>query len=133
MTGRSQYVIYDGIKSETKVVECGVPQGSVLGLLVFIISMNATCIISDLMFVIMYADDTCYLINGTDMKKLIKQLNVELESLCIWFKSNTLSLNTQKKLLHGARLKTIDNSSIDILIDNQILSSQFNYLSGYHS
>ena len=30
----------------------------------------------------MYADDTCFLINGTDLNKLIKQLNVELESLC---------------------------------------------------
>ena len=48
------------------------------------------------MFAIMYADDTCFLINGTDMNKPIKELNVELESLCIWFKSNKLSLNTKK-------------------------------------
>ena len=32
MTDRSQYVIYDGVRSETKVVECGVPQGLILGL-----------------------------------------------------------------------------------------------------
>ena len=92
MTDRSQYVVYDGVISETKVVECGVPQGSILGPLLFIVSMNDICNVSNLM----YADDTCFLINGTDMNKLIKQLNVELESLCIWFKSNKLSLNTQK-------------------------------------
>ena len=60
------------------------------------------------MFAIMYADDTCFLINGTDMNTLIKQLNVELESLCMWFKSNKLSLNTQITLymvFHRARLK----------------------------
>ena len=77
------------------------------------------------MFAIMYADDTCFLINGTDMNTLIKQLNVELESLCIWFKSNKLSLNTQKTfymVFHRARLKTIDNSSMDIIMENHILT-----------
>ena len=83
LTHRSQYVIYDGVRSETKVVECGVPvpQGSNLGPILFIIFMNDICNISDLKFSIMYADDTCFLINGTDMNKLIKQLNVELKSL----------------------------------------------------
>ena len=61
----------------------------------------------------------------TDMNTLIKQLNVELESLCIWFKSNKLSVNTQKTfymVFHRARLKTIDNSSMDIIMDNHILT-----------
>ena len=97
LTDRSQYVIYDGVESEIRSVECGVPQGSILGPLLFIISMNDICNVSDLMFVIMYADDTCFLMNGTDLHKLIKQLNVELDSLCTWFKSNKISLNTKKK------------------------------------
>ena len=95
MTDRSQYVVYDRVRSETKVVECSVPQGSILSPLLFIVSINDICNVSDLMFAIMFVDDTCFLINGTDMNKLIKQLNVESESLCIWFKSNKLSLNTQ--------------------------------------
>ena len=44
------------------------------------------------MFAIMYADNTYFLINSTDKNKLIKQLNVELESFCIWFKSNNFFL-----------------------------------------
>ena len=62
LTDRSQYVIYDGVRSETKVVECDVPQGSILDPLLFIISMNDICNILDLMFAIMYmyADDTCF-------------------------------------------------------------------------
>ena len=51
LTDRSQYVIYDGVRSEIKFVECGVPQGSILGPLLFIIFMNDICNISDLMFV----------------------------------------------------------------------------------
>ena len=83
--------------------------------------MNDTCNISDLMFAIMYADDTCFLTDDTDMNKLIKQLNVGLESLCIWFKSNKLSLDTQKTfymVFHRARLKTINDSSLNIIMDN---------------
>ena len=89
LTDRSQYVIYDGVRSEVKVVECGVPQGSILGPLLFIISMNDICNLSDLMFAILDADDTCFLINGTDMNKLIKQLNVELEPNCVYGSSPT--------------------------------------------
>ena len=39
-TDRSQYVIFDGNVSETRSIECGVPQGSILGSLLFIISAN---------------------------------------------------------------------------------------------
>ena len=61
LTDRSQYVTYDGVRSETKVVECGVPQGSILGPLLFIISMNDICNISDLMFAIMYAETLLFM------------------------------------------------------------------------
>ena len=125
LTDRSQYVIYDGVKSEISLVQCGVPQGSILGPLLFIISMNDICNVSDLMFAIMYADDTCFLINGTDLNKLIKQLNVELESLCTWFKSNKLSLNTQKTfymVFHRARLKNSDDINMDVIMDNHMLT-----------
>ena len=70
----------------------------------------------------------------TDINTLIKQLNVELESLCIWFKSNKLSLNTQKTfymVFHRVRFKIIDNSSMDIIMDNHILTkvNSIKYLS----
>ena len=86
--------------------------------------MNDICNVSDLMFAIMYADDTCFLMNGTDLHKLIKQLNVELDSLCTWFKSNKLSLNTQKTfymIFHRARLKSIDGMNNDVIMDNNAL------------
>ena len=40
LTGRSQYVIFDGKVSETRNIKCGVPQGSILGPLLFIVSVN---------------------------------------------------------------------------------------------
>ena len=60
------------------------------------------------MFTILYADDTCVLLRGTDLSKLIKLINSELNLLSTWFKSNKLSLNTGKTfytVFHRARLQ----------------------------
>ena len=121
------------MKSETRSIECGVPQGSILGPLLFIISMNDICNVSDLMFAIMYADDACFVINGTDLHKLIKQLNIELDSLCKSFKSNKLSLNTEKTfymIFHRARLKFADGMNVKVIMDNNTLTkvSSIKYL-----
>ena len=121
MLAHSLYVIYDWIKSEVKEVKCGVPQGSILGPLLFIITMNDICNVSDLLFAIMYEDDTCLLINGNDLHTLIKQLNSELQFLFDWFKSNKLSLNTKKTfymIFHRARLKNTDQRIMDVIMDH---------------
>ena len=91
LSGKTQYVVFDGVQSETHRVDCGVPQGSILGPLLFILNMNDICNVSKLMFTILYADDTCVLLRGTDLSKLIKLINSELNLLSTWFKSNKLS------------------------------------------
>ena len=96
LTGRSQYVVYDGIKSDIYNVTCGAPQGSILGPLLFILNMNDICNVSELLFTILYADDTCVLLSGKDLTKLIMVINAELKSLSAWFRSNKLTVNTQK-------------------------------------
>ena len=99
LTARSQYVVFEGETSETHTVKCGVPQGSILGPLLFILSVNDICNVSPLLLKILYADDTCVLVSGNDLKTLIKMLNEELISLNNWLKANILSLNTKKNLL----------------------------------
>ena len=102
LTGRSQYVIFDGKVSETRSIKCGVPQGSILGPLLFILSVNHICNVSPILFKILYADDTCVLISGNHLNNLIKMLNIVLEliSLNNWFKANKLSLNTKKIIFY---------------------------------
>ena len=78
---RSQYVIYDDMQSETHHVKCGVPQGSIMGPLLFIIYMNDICNVSKFLYTILYADDTCVLLNGKDLNNLIQSMNTELELL----------------------------------------------------
>ena len=64
---RSLYVVYNDQQSMTHPIKCGVPQGSILGPLSFIIYVNDICNISNLLFNIMYADDTSLLLSGEKM------------------------------------------------------------------
>ena len=76
LTDRSQYVTYDGIKSNTSFLNCGVPQGSMLGSLLFIIFINDIFNVSELLFTVLYADDACFLLGGENLKNLITQMSV---------------------------------------------------------
>ena len=71
LTNISQFIMYDNIQSETHSIKCGVPQGSILGPLLFIIYMNDIFNDSELLFTIMYADDTSVIMSGNDLKSLI--------------------------------------------------------------
>ena len=82
LSGRTQYVVFDGQESEIHGVQCGVTQGSILGPLLFILYMNDICNVSDIFFAIMYADDTSLVVNGKDLNTLIQLLNTALIDLC---------------------------------------------------
>ena len=58
--------------------------------------MNDICNVSELLFTILYADDTCVLLIGKDLTKLIMVINAELKSLSALFRSNKLTVNPQK-------------------------------------
>ena len=83
LTDRTQYVGYDKKQSETFPIKCGVPQGSILRPLRFICVMNDIGNVSDFLYTILYADDTCVLLNGKRYTDLIALLNSELEKLSL--------------------------------------------------
>ena len=92
---RSQFVEYNGHRSLPQVIRCGVPQGSILGPLFFIIYVNDLCDASRLES-ILFADDTNLFISEKDPVTLNNTLNSELNKLSAWFAANKLSLNISK-------------------------------------
>ena len=116
LTDRSQFVTYDGIESKVLPIKYGVPQGSILGSLLFIIYMNDLFNVLNFLFTILYADDTCVVLGGKSLETLITLMNQELHLLYIWLQSNKLTLNCQKTyymIFHRARLK-LQSTTIDL-------------------
>ena len=109
--------MYDNIQSETRSIKCGVPQGSILEPLLFIIYMNDICNVSELLYTIMDADDTSIIMSGNDLKSLIQSVNSELCLLNTRIKANKLSLNVNKTynlVFHRARINVDNDTSIRI-------------------
>jgi hypothetical protein len=96
---RKQYVIMGDNKSDFLTIKCGVPQGSIIGPLLFIIYVNDITAATKHFYPIVYADDTTLV---TSIKSSIKnnacqlKLNKELKEINNWLKSNKLSLNIKK-------------------------------------
>ena len=97
MFEREQYVSVNGTSSNKVKVECGVPQGSVLGPLLFLIFINDLPNATEL-FTLLFADDTTFQVSGLDIQNLVETANCELEKASNWFKANKLTLNVKKQL-----------------------------------
>ncbi len=119
---RRQYVNYCGNKSTTQYIEYGVPQGSVLGPLLFIIYAND--IPSSLRHckAILFADDTTVYRTGQDLDDLYTTVNSDLSQLTDWFRANQLSVNPSKtKSILFSKQKHVDLMNRSLVIDKEKL------------
>ena len=98
LCGRKQYVTYNNVSSNTKSINCGVPQGSILGPLLFLIYTNDLSKVCTYTTLILFADDTNIFLNGLDIKQMQKTINKELLNISNWLKANKLSLNVKKTI-----------------------------------
>jgi hypothetical protein len=120
LTNRHQYVSYDNVSSTYEVVTCGVPQGSVLGPLLFLLYINDIALVSEKLFSILFADDSNMFISGKYLEPMIDTLNFELSKIVTWLNANKLSLNVEKShYIVFARQNVTCHKSI--VINNQVV------------
>ena len=96
LSNRSQYVSINGYDSGRAAINCGVPQGSFLGSLLFLLYINDLNQAIKFCKVHRFVDDTNLLCLGNSIKKLNKLVNADLKSLVNWLNANKISLNVKK-------------------------------------
>ena len=117
-TNRQQKTSINDTLSSSLSVSVSVPQGSILGPLLFIIYINDMPSIVKHCKVILYADDTLLYYSSNSAREIEKYVNEDLHLICRWLKENLLTLNCAKSkfILFGSskRLKAFTNISIHV-------------------
>ena len=142
LTDRTQFVLYDDTESELQTIRVGVPQGSLLGPLLFLIYINDAHRASDALKFIHFADDTTLsqnlsffsgVNNGSlTQSQLERRINVELKFIHDWLCVNKLSLNvskTRSMVFKNPRLPMVSQPFV-VEIDGEKVKyvSEFNFL-----
>ena len=116
LSNRTQYVSINGTDSGLLPIECGVPQGSILGPLLFLVYINDlpnACNATTILF----ADDTNAIYVGKSYTQLINLINSDLLNISNWFKRNKMALNESKTkfiIFHKKHNKPPDNFPITL-------------------
>ena len=96
LTNRQQYVNFKDTFSQRSTVKCGVSQGSILGPILVLLYINDTLNSSTLSKFILFADDTNIIYSDKTLTTLLQKVNLELNNVSLWFKTNKLVLNPKK-------------------------------------
>ena len=119
---RSQMCNVNGNLSTARTITCGVPQGSILGPLLFLTYINDLPNCLQNASSRMFADDTNISLTAKTLTELKLEINPELSNLNRWLKANKLSLNVAKTelMIIGSRQRLDTQSDkIDIEIDGE--------------
>ena len=120
LSERKQVTVVDDEVSDVRQINCGVPQGSILGPLLFICYINdlaRNCLLST---PFIYADDTALLVHGNNAREIEAKLGMDLKGISSWFHRNKLSLNSQKtkSMLFCGNRSTMKHETLSISVNN---------------
>ena len=138
LSDRSQSVNYNDHESDLKMMKCGVPEGFILGPLLFLIYINDLPSVSKYFMPILFADDTNLFCTGLNLHDIVCQINQEIKIIYSWVKANKLSLNIDKTnfmlftpkrfsraidalLIDGKRIMEVSETPfLGVIIDNKL-------------
>ena len=121
LSDRKQYTVFKNCDSPLKTIDCGVPQGSILGPLLFLLYVNDLYHCSSVLSFILFADDTTILFSHSNISSLSNIINRELSLASSWFRSNKLSLNSSKtKYMFFSRTRNANDNFTISINDNPI-------------
>ena len=120
LSNRSQFVIWENEMSTSLPITCGVPQGSILGPILFLLYINDIYRSSSLLSFILFADDTSLFYSSANLTQAIAVVNEELCKLSLWFNCNRLSLNLKKTYSMLFTNKCV-NMNFDIYLNKTII------------
>lgn len=116
LTSREQFTVINAAASHVKTIKYGVPQGSILGPVLFILYLNDIVNIPGSENLVLYADDTNVFFSGIDPYALERKANYWLTGLSTWLKLNKMQLNTSKTkyiLFRAKGVKAPDNLNLN--------------------
>jgi len=138
LSNRKQFVEFGNELSETTILSKGVPQGSILGPLFFLIFINDLPNVSSKFNFIIYADDTSLYStfetfdenHDGDMNTISQNINNEISNVSDWMNANKLRINTAKTkfMCFRVRQKNISYPNIKLGTDSIDIVTSFNFL-----
>ena len=126
LTDRKQFVIINGKNSKTKYITTGVPQGSVLGPLFFLIYINDIQYACNSENSRLFADDTSYFLHDKKLENLMNKAKTTVTNLQQWLSANKLSLNIEKTMYVIFRNKNKQMGKIadDLQVGNNVFKRE---------
>ena len=118
ISNRAQHVCINGCTSGVRYARLGVPQGSVLGPLLFLIYINDLCNIPSNFLPVLFADDTTLCLRNAKISNLISSCNFELQKFYDWTIANRLTINLEKTYFIIFTNKNLNCVTFDITIND---------------
>ena len=122
LSNRTQSVSVAGCNSNPLSISCGVPQGSVLGPILFLLYINDITSCSNILSFTLFADDTALFFKHRNRNSLEEIINKELEYVSDWLIVNKLSLNVSKSSY--LFFKTNKSETIDLKLSGKSLTQK---------
>ena len=124
LKNREQFVSVNGKDSKSRHINFGVPQGSILGPLLFVIYINDLPVISKLAKFILYADDANIILTGDTLNDIEEQLFSLISALVDWVDSNGLLLNL-KKTVYMLFSRSNIAANLTVKIGNTVIERKY--------